>query len=51
MEICLIYRLARVGRKGIGRLINITLEISLSLKRSNMFASLPNGGQLSKEIQ
>ena len=32
MKFCLIYRLARVGARSIGRLINITLEIPLSQK-------------------
>ena len=32
MKFCLIYRLARVGSRSIGRLINITLEIPLSQK-------------------
>ena len=30
MKFCLIYRLARVGARSIGRLINIILEIPLS---------------------
>ena len=32
IKFCLIYRLARVGARSIGRLINITLEIPLSQK-------------------
>ena len=32
MKFCLIYRLARVEARSIGRLINITLEIPLSQK-------------------
>ena len=32
MKFCLIYHLARVGARSIGRLINITLEIPLSQK-------------------
>ena len=32
IKFCLIYRLAKVGARNIGRLINITLEIPLSQK-------------------
>ena len=32
IKFCLIYRLARVGARSTGRLINITLEIPLSQK-------------------
>ena len=34
MKFCLIYRLARVGSRSIGRLINITLEIPYHRKPS-----------------